>query len=641
MKNLISASILGISTVSLILAGVAVPASASPNLALTDQVSTVTDVNAAAKTELLQRINNHRLENGLKPLVINPNLETVAQDWTNKTTAAGGFKHNPSFDSQIPPNWKYAAEIIAAGDGPEDMMFGWINSEGHNTVMLETTATEIGIGYAYQGNPAGEYYGNYYATAILANYGSVTPIKKDVTPVAPTWNTTTFDIPAVTGIQYRVNGIIKPAGSYPGMATTTVTAEALDGYAITGTASWTKNYEIVVIDPSPSVILVTPEAPSFTDTNYTIPAINGVQYKVNGVVRTAGTYPGNGTIGITAEALEGFALAGTVSWNKTYSTVVTGPLPTVKTVSPAVPTFSATQYTIPATEGVQYKANGTAKAAGSYPGVGTVTITATALPGYQLSGISSWSKTFIPLQPTPAIRALGDIVAIDASGNLWNYGLLNISRKKIGAGWQSFNDIHTADWNKDGLIDIIAKNDAGEIYLFKATSSGSFVKTKLGSGWKNYTLDVVHWNKKLKYPSIIATNVTTGKLYHYANLNGSGISPQVLISSGGWRGIAINAIDWDKDGNMDLIVKNSIGQLVLYRTNGAGQFINERRAVIGTGWNAFDSIKVVKSFGGIGTTGLMVRNSAGNLVYYQANKSSWAKAKVLSSGWKPYKIANQ
>jgi|GEM_PF-994088 len=67
-------------------------------------------------------------------------------------------------------------------------------------------------------------------------------------------------------------------------------------------------------------------------------------------------------------------------------------------------------YTIPTTTGVNYQVNGITKAAGTYHGSGTVTVTAVAQNGYTLSGTTTWSHTFTdedctvqitPEQPQP------------------------------------------------------------------------------------------------------------------------------------------------------------------------------------------------------------------------------------------------
>ncbi len=76
--------------------------------------------------------------------------------------------------------------------------------------------------------------------------------------------------------------------------------------------------------PPPAPTPVTATAPTFDDTadTYTIPAVEGVQYLVDGVAATAGTVSVgdvDATITVTAEAMEGYVLEGTASWTLTFT----------------------------------------------------------------------------------------------------------------------------------------------------------------------------------------------------------------------------------------------------------------------------------------------------------------------------------
>jgi hypothetical protein len=49
-------------------------------------------------------------------------------------------------------------------------------------------------------------------------------------------------LPAVTGIQWKVNGVVKPSGAQPAIpadSTATVTANPTDGYVLQGDDDWT------------------------------------------------------------------------------------------------------------------------------------------------------------------------------------------------------------------------------------------------------------------------------------------------------------------------------------------------------------------------------------------------------------------
>lgn len=76
------------------------------------------------------------------------------------------------------------------------------------------------------------------------------------------------------------------------------------------------------VEPEP--VTVTAPAPTSDDTadTYTIPAVEGVQYLVDGVAAEAGMVEVgdvDATISVTDEALEGYVLEGTASWALTFT----------------------------------------------------------------------------------------------------------------------------------------------------------------------------------------------------------------------------------------------------------------------------------------------------------------------------------
>src|SRR5690625_7523122 len=67
--------------------------------------------------------------------------------------------------------------------------------------------------------------------------------------------------------------------------------------------------------------MVFTDEPGTDRDSYTVPAVEGVEYLVDGEVVAAGTYPGAGTVTVTARALDGFVLAdgATTEWSHTFS----------------------------------------------------------------------------------------------------------------------------------------------------------------------------------------------------------------------------------------------------------------------------------------------------------------------------------
>lgn len=91
-----------------------------------------------------------------------------------------------------------------------------------------------------------------------------------------------------------------------------------------------------------------------------------------------------------------------------------------------------------------------------------------------------------------------DIVGRDSSGNLWLYkGTGNASapwsaRVKVGGGWNTYNAMaSTGDMTGDGKADLVARDSAGKLWLYKGTGSATApyaARVLIGAGWQIYNL---------------------------------------------------------------------------------------------------------------------------------------------------------
>ncbi|MGW3625911.1 N-acetylmuramoyl-L-alanine amidase [Streptomyces sp. NPDC000880] len=89
-----------------------------------------------------------------------------------------------------------------------------------------------------------------------------------------------------------------------------------------------------------------------------------------------------------------------------------------------------------------------------------------------------------------------DLIARDSAGVLWLYnGTGNATapfaaRVKIGPGWQIYNALtDTGDITADGKADLIARDTSGVLWLYKGTGNAAApfaVRVKVGSGWGVY-----------------------------------------------------------------------------------------------------------------------------------------------------------
>lgn len=527
----------------------------------------------------------------------------------------------------VAPTWGQYEYTIPAVEGVKYIVNG--NEAWPGVYQVSRTNYDVRVepkaGYAFPANTVTQY---------LHTYAEVPPTK--VVAEAPSFDDEAYNytIPSSTGVEYVINGVVKAAGTHPVDPNRTyvlVTARATTGYTIDTTQSSAWAFQFHAVD-----IPVTPAAPTFQTTggSYSIPATEGVVYKVNGVAKATGVYNATGSVTVTAEATEGYVLASgaTAQWSATITA------PPLTSVTPAVPVQNVMlkTYTIPTKTGVVYTVNGVKKAAGTYWGSGTMEVKATAAPGYQISGTAAWTFVY---QSTPLVKA-GDMLALDSAGTVWNYSnKATTGRTLLVKGWGGAKKLNVTDWNADGIQDIVTqwKNGSMSVHYGKANGSFSTMTNLAASGWGDFEVSVDKFTKANKYPSIIAKDAA-GNLWEYNNPTGSAIGTRTLKASG-WQSLQANLIDWDKDGNMDILAKNTAtGSIILYRTDGAGNFKVETRKVVASNWGG-NTLTTISDYYGAGTHGVFVRDAAGTLYYYKTGEGVWISKVLEGSGWGSMNLA--
>ncbi len=223
---------------------------------------------------------------------------------------------------------------------------------------------------------------------------------------------------------------------------------------------------------------------------------------------------------------------------------------------------------------------------------------------------------------------------------MWNYGNRSTTGRKAlpGSGWGAAKKVFATDWNTDGIQDVLAQWKTGSLTVSYGTPAGTISTNKvIGTGWGSYELSIAKYNRSDKYPSVIAKD-TAGNVWQYPNPKGTALGSRVLKGSG-WKSLQINILDWDKDGNMDFIAKNAAGALLLYRTNGAGAFINEARKIIGTGWAGLQ-MQTATGYTGAGSRGVLAKDTKGTLYYYETGRGTWLTRVSEGSGWLQMNVAS-
>src|SRR5699024_3830841 len=110
--------------------------------------------------EVVELTNKEREKQGLNPLKVDDELSKVAREKSRDMGANNYFSHDsPTYGSpfdmmkQYGISYRTAGENIAKGQRtPEEVVNGWMNSDGHRANILSGDFTHIGVGYVEQGN---------------------------------------------------------------------------------------------------------------------------------------------------------------------------------------------------------------------------------------------------------------------------------------------------------------------------------------------------------------------------------------------------------------------------------------------------------------------------------------------------------
>lgn len=119
-----------------------------------------TGTTSALETAVFNLVNQERTKAGLQPLTMSDKLVSLAEMKAQDMAQKNYFSHtSPTYGSPFEMLQKYgvsyrsAGENIAAGQTTaEAVMQDWMNSSGHRANILNSSYTEIGVGYFAGGN---------------------------------------------------------------------------------------------------------------------------------------------------------------------------------------------------------------------------------------------------------------------------------------------------------------------------------------------------------------------------------------------------------------------------------------------------------------------------------------------------------
>jgi len=128
----------------------------------------------AGVMEMLELMNNARIENGLKPLILDQQITQVAQVKSEDMVKSNYFSHiSPNYGSVLDMYKTFGVKYVGAGENiarstsVRQAFINLMNSPGHKKNILQPKFTHVGIGI--DRHPSSQHGGRYVVTQMFAN----------------------------------------------------------------------------------------------------------------------------------------------------------------------------------------------------------------------------------------------------------------------------------------------------------------------------------------------------------------------------------------------------------------------------------------------------------------------------------------
>lgn len=249
---------------------------------------------------------------------------------------------------------------------------------------------------------------------------------------------------------------------------------------------------------------------------------------------------------------------------------------------------------------------------------------------------------------TASIKGAGDIVSVDSQGQLLNRPALGAGQfgpaETVGSGFAAARQVFVADWDRDGVFDVLAQWSDGRLTLYPGQLAGGFLPpVTLGqSGWAELTLAVGGWCSTNRLPGLLALD-SAGNLWLYPNRGAGDLVDRTLIASG-VAATRLAMVDYDGDGFQDLLARRADGNVLLYRGSGGPSPKAETRTLVASGWGDVSAIRALHGVTGAYSGGLVLQRTgtagqAGPVQYWNLDGGVLSPPSAVPGTWTGQRLA--
>ncbi|MFC8267615.1 FG-GAP repeat domain-containing protein [Streptomyces cinereoruber] len=235
------------------------------------------------------------------------------------------------------------------------------------------------------------------------------------------------------------------------------------------------------------------------------------------------------------------------------------------------------------------------------------------------------------------------LYGVDGSGTIWGYqptggGAIKRLSENSGTGWGNSKHINQADATGDGRSDGLYDVYNGRLYYTKWRTD----PRDLGGGWNAYNEIVAVANTGGAPAEDLIARDTAGVLWHYLGTGNGGLTARYRIG-GGWNAYTQIAGKGDltRDGKPDIVARDKSGGLWLYKGTGNYKAPFGPRTYIGGGWNTFNALVSTGDLNFDGVADLVARDKVGALWLYKGTGKASApfsgRVQIGTNGWNGFR----